>query len=176
MPPAWLSLAGAWSCPRGADAAGKCIADAPETAGPYPADGTNHAQGETSDVLTQSGVVRRDIRESFIDSTTKAKGVKVKLTLDLVGTKSGCGALADYAVYIWHCDRDALYSLYTIPQESYLRGVQVADEKGALSFVTIFPACYPGRYPHMHLELFTSLRRSHQRPQCGADYAACHAA
>ncbi|MBV9992953.1 MAG: intradiol ring-cleavage dioxygenase [Alphaproteobacteria bacterium] len=138
-------------------AAGTCVADAPETAGPYPADGTNHAGGETSDVLTQSGVVRRDIRYSFLSTTTKAKGVPVKLKLKLVNSKDACAPLAGYAVYAWQCDRDAKYSLYTLPGESYLRGVQVTDEKGHLTFTTIFPACYPGRYPHIHLEIFSSL-------------------
>src|ERR1700761_3676928 len=68
-------------CPREAEAAGTCVADAPEIAGPFPADGTNHAQGETSDILTESGVVRSDVRRSFLTTTTKAKGVKVHLKL-----------------------------------------------------------------------------------------------
>jgi protocatechuate 3,4-dioxygenase beta subunit len=143
--------------PGRALAGGTCVADAPETAGPYPADGTNHAQGETSDVLTESGVVRKDIRYSFLSTTTKAKGVKVKLKLKVESSAGGCAPLPGYAVYIWHCDRDALYSLYTIPSESYLRGVQVSDENGRLAFTTVFPACYPGRYPHIHVELFSSL-------------------
>lgn len=136
---------------------GTCVADAPETAGPYPADGTNHAGGETSDVLTQSGVVRKDIRYSFLSTTTRAKGVDVKLKLKLENPNAGCAPLAGYAVYAWQCDRDAKYSLYTIANESYLRGVQVSDENGHLTFRTIFPACYPGRYPHIHLEIFSSL-------------------
>ena len=143
--------------PRAAHAAGTCVADAPEIAGPFPADGTNHASGETSDVLTESGVVRRDVRRSFLSTDTKAKGVKVHLKLKLVNTSAQCAPLAGYAVYFWHCDRDGLYSLYTIPQESYLRGMQVSDENGRLDFVTVFPGCYPGRWPHLHLENFTSL-------------------
>ena len=143
--------------PRAAHAAGTCVADAPEIAGPFPADGTNHASGETSDVLTKSGVVRRDVRRSFLTTATKAKGVKIHLKLKLVNTNAQCAPLAGYAVYFWHCDRDGLYSLYTIPQESYLRGVQVSDENGELDFVTVFPGCYPGRWPHLHLENFTSL-------------------
>ncbi len=143
--------------PRAADAAGTCVADAPEIAGPFPADGTNHAQGETSDVLTESGVVRSDVRRSFLTTTTKAKGVKIHLKLKLVNTNAQCSPLTGYAAYFWHCDRDGLYSLYTIPQESYLRGVQVSDENGNLEFVTVFPGCYPGRWPHMHLEIFTGL-------------------
>jgi protocatechuate 3,4-dioxygenase beta subunit len=144
--------------PTGALAAtAQCTADAPETAGPYPADGTNHATGETSDVLTESGVVRKDIRRSFLSTRTKAKGIPVHLELTVIDTNSGCVPVSGFAVYIWQCDRDALYSLYTIATESYLRGVQVSDESGHLSFKTIFPACYPGRWPHMHLEIFASL-------------------
>lgn len=146
--------------PVAALAGDRCVADAPETAGPYPADGTNQSQGPTNDVLTEAGVVRRDIRSSFIGSVARAKGVPVKLTMQVVNTHGGCAVLPGYAVYIWQCDRDALYSLYTIPKESYLRGVQVADEEGNLTFKTIFPACYPGRYPHMHLEIFESLEQA----------------
>jgi protocatechuate 3,4-dioxygenase beta subunit len=148
--------------PRAAlGAPGSCsVPDAPEIAGPFPADGTNHANGETSDVLTESGVVRRDVRRSFLSTNTKARGVKIHLKLKLVNTNAQCAPLSGYALYFWHCDRDGLYSLYTIPQESYLRGVQVSDENGKLDFVTVFPGCYPGRWPHLHLENFTSLAQA----------------
>ncbi|MFL6688770.1 MAG: intradiol ring-cleavage dioxygenase [Alphaproteobacteria bacterium] len=143
--------------PHRAAAGNRCIADAVETAGPFPADGTNQSQGETSDVLTESGVVRKDIRRSFLSSTTKARGVNVTIRMTLVNTNAMCTRLPGFVIYIWHCDRDGGYSLYTVPKESYLRGVQVADEDGRLEFTTIFPGCYPGRYPHMHLEIFSSL-------------------
>jgi hypothetical protein len=45
-----------------------------ETAGPYPADGSNGP-----DILEQAGVVRRDIRSSFGTSTAKAAGVPMSL-------------------------------------------------------------------------------------------------
>lgn len=135
---------------------GSCIADASETAGPYPADGTNTASGATSDVLTQSGIVRSDIRSSFISSTTTAAGVLVTITLTVVGTSNSCAALSGYAVYLWHADADGEYSLYSAPTESYLRGVQITDANGQVTFTTIFPGCYDGRYPHMHFEVFTS--------------------
>ena len=44
------------------------------------------------------------------------------------------------AVYLWHCDRDGLYSLYTVPDQNYLRGVQAADASGEVTFTSIFPA------------------------------------
>lgn len=134
-----------------------CIADPTETAGPYPGDGTNTASGSTSNVLTVSGVVRSDIRSSFISSSTVAGGVKVVLTLTLVNVNASCAPLAGYAIYLWQCDREGHYSLYTAKAESYLRGVQVTDAQGQVTFTTIFPACYDGRWPHMHFEVFSSL-------------------
>lgn len=136
---------------------GTCIADPTETAGPYPADGTNSASGSTSNVLTVSGIVRSDIRASFISSTTVATGVAVTLTLTLVDVNAACAPLAGYAIYLWHCDRQGHYSLYTAAAESYLRGVQVTDANGQVTFTTIFPGCYDGRWPHMHFEVFSSL-------------------
>lgn len=136
-----------------------CIADPTETAGPYPADGTNASSGSTSNALTVSGIVRSDIRSSFISSTTVATGVKVVLTLRVVNVNATCAPLAGYAVYLWHCDRTGNYSLYgtSTAAESYLRGVQITDANGEVTFTTIFPAAYSGRYPHMHFEVFSSL-------------------
>ena len=136
---------------------GQCVTYAAETNGPYPADGTNTSSGPTSNALTATGVVRSDIRSSFLNSTTTAPGVPVTLTLQLANVNDGCAALAGYAVYIWHCDRNGDYSLYNVPAETWLRGVQVSDSNGRVTFTTIFPGCYAGRYPHIHFEVFSSL-------------------
>ena len=140
-----------------AAASRSCIADPSETAGPYPADGTNTASGSTSNTLTINGIVRSDIRASFISTTTIATGVQVVLTLTLVNVNAACAPLAGYAIYLWHCDRSGNYSLYTAANESYLRGVQVTNASGQVTFTTIFPGCYSGRFPHMHFEVFSSL-------------------
>jgi len=136
-----------------------CVADPTETNGPYPSDGTNSVSGTISNVLTTSGVVRSDIRSSFGISTNTAPGVPFTLTIKVVNVNSGCAVLSGYAVYIWHCTRDGNYSLYSsgIQNENYLRGVQVTDSNGELTFTTIFPGCYSGRYPHIHFEVFPSL-------------------
>ncbi|MDR6116361.1 MULTISPECIES: intradiol ring-cleavage dioxygenase [unclassified Sphingomonas] len=151
------STASATPTPTASGTSAACIADPAETAGPYPGDGTNTASGGTSNILTVSGVVRSDIRPSFLSTTTVATGVLLKITLTLVDVNATCAPLAGYAVYLWHCDRQGLYSLYTAPAESYLRGVQVTDANGQVSFTTIFPGCYDGRWPHMHFEVFSSL-------------------
>ena len=59
-----------------ADAA-SCEVIPEETAGPFPGDGSNGP-----DVLSQSGVVRKDIRSSFGSSTTVAEGVPLTIQLD----------------------------------------------------------------------------------------------
>lgn len=64
---------------------------------------------------------------------------------------------AGMAIYVWHCDRAGQYSLYGVKDQNYLRGVQVADASGVVRFTSIFPACYSGRWPHIHFEVFDSL-------------------
>jgi protocatechuate 3,4-dioxygenase beta subunit len=128
-----------------------------ETAGPYPGDGTNGAN-----VLTQSGIVRSDITSSFGSSTTKAQGVPLGITMTIKDFAAGKKPLAAGAVYLWHCDRDGQYSLYSqsVTGENYLRGVQETDANGTVRFTTIFPACYSGRWPHIHFEVYPSLAKA----------------
>jgi protocatechuate 3,4-dioxygenase beta subunit len=135
--------------------AATCAPAAPaETAGPYPGDGSNGPN-----VLIESGVVRSDIRSSFGPYTGSADGVPVKIDLILQDVTKNCAAGAGMAVYIWHCDRAGNYSLYSqdAADQNYLRGVQVAGQDGRVSFTSIFPACYAGRWPHIHFEVFDSL-------------------
>lgn len=135
---------------------GQCIAAPPETAGPYPADGTNRASGPTSNALAARGIVRSDIRPSFIGSTRVAAGLPLDLELTLVDA-TRCTPLAGHAVYIWQADAEGLYSLYSAPQESWLRGVQRTDAAGRVRFTSIVPGCYRGRYPHLHVQIFAGL-------------------
>jgi protocatechuate 3,4-dioxygenase beta subunit len=138
---------------------GSCVADPQETNGPYPSDGSNAVDGTVSDILTTSGIVRSNIRSSFGSSTTMAAGVPLTLTLNLVNVASSCAVLSGYAIYIWHCNCDGEYSLYApdIQSENYLRGVQITDDNGQVTFETIFPACYSGRYPHIHFEIYRTV-------------------
>jgi protocatechuate 3,4-dioxygenase beta subunit len=135
-----------------------CVLNASETNGPYPGDGTNTVNGMPANVLTQTGVVRSDIRGSFGSSTSVAAGVPLVLTMNIVNANNNCAALTDYAVYVWHCDRAGLYSMYSsgVQNENYLRGVQLTNANGQVTFTTIFPGCYAGRYPHIHFEVFSS--------------------
>jgi protocatechuate 3,4-dioxygenase beta subunit len=113
-------------------------------------------------VLKESGVVRGDITRSFGDSAGgTAEGVPLTFTLTVVDAGSGCGApRKGAAVYVWHCDREGGYSLYTegVADENYLRGVQETDDAGQVTFTSVFPGCYTGRWPHIHFEVYGSLR------------------
>jgi protocatechuate 3,4-dioxygenase beta subunit len=131
---------------------GSCSGIPDETEGPYPGDGTNGPNA-----LGLSGIVRSDIRSSIGTGTGVAGGVLLEVRLRLMDTT--CTALPGFAVYIWHCDREGRYSMYSsgAENENYLRGVQEADGDGVVAFTTIFPACYPGRWPHIHFEIYESL-------------------
>lgn len=134
-----------------------CVAHARETNGPYPSDGSNNANGSNSNMLTTSGIVRSDIRSSFAGLSGTAEGVLLTLTMTVANTNNSCAALAGYAVYIWHNDASGRYSIYQDSDQNWLRGVGVTDSNGQVTFTTIFPGCYSGRYPHIHFEVFPSL-------------------
>jgi protocatechuate 3,4-dioxygenase beta subunit len=142
--------------PGGAAVAAGAAGEIPqETAGPYPGDGSNGPN-----VLTESGIVRSDITPSFGSSTGTAAGVPLRIELTLTDTAGA--AMPGAALYLWHCDRDGKYSLYDLEDQNYLRGVQEADASGKVSFTSIFPACYAGRWPHIHFEAYPNLTAATQ--------------
>jgi len=128
-----------------------------ETGGPYPADGSNGVN-----VLTESGIVRSDITRSFGSASGVAAGVPLTIALKVVDFRSGAAPLAGAAVYLWHCNRDGNYSLYSpaISAENYLRGAQETGSDGSVTFTSIYPAAYSGRWPHIHFEVYESLAKA----------------
>jgi protocatechuate 3,4-dioxygenase beta subunit len=154
-PSAAASTASATPTPTLPRALAECGVDIPqETAGPYPGDGSNGPN-----VLEASGIVRQDITSSFGTGSATAEGVPLTFTLTLLDNSNGCAPLAGAAVYAWHCDRDGKYSMYDsgLTNENYLRGVQEADANGQVTFTSIFPGAYSGRWPHIHFEVFESM-------------------
>jgi protocatechuate 3,4-dioxygenase beta subunit len=143
------TTSGGTSTTGGATAAVEEIPE--ETAGPYPGDGSNGP-----DVLEQSGIVRADIRSSFGDASGTAEGVPMTLELVVANLADGGSAYAGVAVYVWHCGREGGYSMYSqgVENENFLRGVQIADATGKVTFTSVFPACYDGRWPHIHFEVY----------------------
>ncbi|MDM5177788.1 intradiol ring-cleavage dioxygenase [Massilia sp. DJPM01] len=139
-----------------------CAVIPDETGGPYPGDGTNSSVGGVANALILAGIVRPDIRASIAGASGVAAGVPLTIKLQMVNVKSSCASLAGATVYLWHCDREGRYSMYTsgVTAENYLRGVQEADASGMVIFTTIFPGCYAGRMPHVHFEVYPSLAKS----------------
>jgi len=137
----------------GGSGSSTCSVIPEETAGPYPGDGSNGLNA-----LALSGIVRGDIRSSFAGASATADGVPLTVRLTLVNTNGACADLSGYAVYLWHCDRQGRYSMYSsgVTGENFLRGVQETDSSGVVAFTTIFPGCYAGRMPHIHFEVYRS--------------------
>ncbi|RYZ86130.1 MAG: dioxygenase [Proteobacteria bacterium] len=134
--------------------AATCSVIPPETAGPYPGDGSNGANA-----LGLSGIVRSDITTSVGTASGVAAGIPLRVELTLINAAGNCEPLVDYAVYIWHCDQIGDYSMYTgaAKTENYLRGVLASDAEGVVAFDSIFPGCYAGRWPHIHFEVYKSI-------------------
>ncbi|MGC3981926.1 MAG: hypothetical protein QM808_11745 [Steroidobacteraceae bacterium] len=117
-----------------------------ETQGPYPL---------YSSVVSNSALWRQDI-------TDGKTGIPLEVVLTLQNVGNGCAPLSGHDIYIWHCDKDGLYSGYSNSQNQgqaglvYLRGVQTTDSNGQARFKTIFPGWYAGRITHIHFRVFLS--------------------
>jgi protocatechuate 3,4-dioxygenase beta subunit len=87
----------------------------------------------------------------------------VPLTLRLRVIEAGpCTAIKGARVDIWHCDAKGLYSAFPGQSDAhdvdetgktFLRGTQVADEAGWVTFNTIYPGWYDGRTTHIHFKV-----------------------
>ncbi len=129
---------------RASEASGQnCVLVPSETQGPYP----------LLAMLSNSLVMRQDITEG-------KSGVPLTVKLKFEDVNNNCAALMNAAVYIWHCDRAGEYSGYSSSQngnhagETFLRGVQLTDVNGEVTFTTIFPGWYAGRITHIHFQVY----------------------
>lgn len=135
------------SAAAGTDAtATSCAALTPElTEGPYYVD----------EALIRSDIV--DDRE----------GLPLGLTINVIDVTT-CEPLANAAVEIWHCDARGYYSgvsgnnpgsdssaeeAAAAAESMFLRGVQLTDEAGNVTFQTIFPGWYVSRTIHIHMKV-----------------------
>jgi protocatechuate 3,4-dioxygenase beta subunit len=121
-----------------------CVLSAAMTEGPYFVD----ARLNRSDLTT---------------GTTKAgvmQGLPLALHIDLRGVRtSDCLPLAGVQVDVWHADATGEYSdslggagQPNAQRPMYLRGYQISDAKGRVSFKTIYPGWYSGRTAHIHVK------------------------
>lgn len=99
------------------------------------------------------------VRENIVGDRT---GIPLMMNFTVQNTNNDCAPLAGALVDIWHCDAKGNYSEYSgqiegnFTNEHFLRGRQTTDANGNASFVSIYPGWYPGRSPHLHLEIKSS--------------------
>lgn len=103
--------------------------------------------------------LRRDITEG-------RAGLPLELAFRVI-EQGPCTGIGNARVDIWHADAGGVYSGYagqgdgrdvSTKGETFLRGTQMTDADGRVSFRSIYPGWYPGRTPHIHIKIFLSER------------------
>ena len=101
---------------------------------------------------------RSDLTSNTSD-TDVTQGVPLSLQLTIVKfSSSGCNALQSAQVDVWHADAGGVYSDEAVENtvgQTYLRGYQITDSNGQVSFKTIYPGWYSGRTVHIHVMVRT---------------------
>lgn len=100
-------------------------------------------------------------------------GLPMQLCLRLID--ADCEPLAGYAIEVWHCDTNGVYSGDTseseaatsfagdfctgadesASQSSWYRGMLTTDSNGRVNFKSCFPGWYSGRTIHIHFRVTT---------------------
>lgn len=130
------------------NSASNCTVTNSETIGPFP-------------TKVPESLIQKDIRS---DRT----GVAFSFTITIKNANASCAALAGALVDVWHCDKDGYYSEYggsslqqtDFTNAHFLRGRQVTDVNGQVSFQSIFPGWYRGRATHIHVHIYNSTGKS----------------
>lgn len=123
-----------------------CAESPEETAGPFP-------------IKSPAELVR----ENIIGNRT---GVPLMMTFTIQDINNNCAPLSNVLVDVWQCDAAGNYSEYggqldgNFTNENFLRGRQTTNANGEASFISIYPGWYPGRTPHIHLEVKDSTGKS----------------
>lgn len=118
-----------------------CVLIPSETRGPYPIDLSNN-------------------QDMFRQNITEGRpGEPLDVVLTFVNINNNCSPIANARVDIWHCDRDGVYSGFNQPGantigQTFMRGIQITDSNGKVTFKTVYPGWYPGRITHIHFEVF----------------------
>jgi len=123
---------------------GTCTVAPSETEGPFP-------------TKSPASYVRSDI-------TDGRTGYKMTAKITIGNTNNNCAGLTNAIVDIWHCDAEGNYSEYggsgmqstNLQSVHFLRGRQVTDAAGLVTFTTIFPGWYNGRATHIHVHIYNA--------------------
>ncbi|MBB6499040.1 intradiol ring-cleavage dioxygenase [Pedobacter cryoconitis] len=128
----------------GGSGSSTCTVTPTETEGPFP-------------TKIPSGYVRSDI-------TDGRSGYKMTAKLTIANVNNNCAALTGVIVDVWHCDAEGNYSEYggsgmqstNYQSVHFLRGRQVTDANGLVTFTSIFPGWYNGRATHIHVHVYNA--------------------
>ena len=112
-------------------------------------------------------IIRSDIRE-------RQRGLPLELELRVANANASCRPIGGAVVSVWHCNAQGEYSGYPFKDpdkypdldtvnelrhvthrdnERWLRGAQVADKDGKVTFKTIVPGWYTPRAAHIHVRV-----------------------
>jgi protocatechuate 3,4-dioxygenase beta subunit len=96
------------------------------------------------------------------DITEGKAGVALQLDLRVVDATT-CAPIAGAPVDLWHADAQGNYSGFgaATANRTFLRGVQVTDADGRVTFRTIYPGWYVGRTTHIHVKVHLGGTREH---------------
>jgi protocatechuate 3,4-dioxygenase beta subunit len=140
---AWKLLAPDRAGAEAAVATVSCVLTPEQTEGPY---------------YISREKVRSVIREN-------RPGTPLQLKLQVVDART-CAPIKNAAVDIWHCDAGGIYSGFEAAstgaapgasgptdKDTFLRGIQMTNARGLVSFKTIYPGWYRGRTVHIHVKV-----------------------
>lgn len=139
---AWLAWRATWQ-PASAATSPACVITPEQMEGPY---------------FIDEMLNRADIRTDPTDGTT-VTGIPLQLQLRIHAVNgTTCTPLPKALVDIWHCDANGVYSgvqdsSFDTVGKKFLRGHQITDSEGNVTFTTIYPGWYPGRTVHIHVKV-----------------------
>lgn len=122
---------------------------------------TAHAvtpEGEIGPYFTDDSAAaynRSDIRAN-IDGSSVQTGIPLMLKVNVYDSEASSAAYTGAQVDIWHCNALGVYSNEAsegTSGQTWLRGYQVTDSGGLVTFQTILPGWYQGRTTHIHFRV-----------------------
>lgn len=131
----------------GSDAASgsgdSCTATPEGEVGPYFAD-------DSADGFNRSNIVAN------LDGSDVQTGVPLTLAITVLDSENSCAPYVGAQIDIWHCNASGVYSDISsegTSTQQWLRGYQITDSTGKVTFQTIVPGWYSGRTTHIHLRV-----------------------
>lgn len=159
----------------------QCLQATNTTRGPYFVDSANDPN-ISDDVVDPKIPERSDITTDTEGTAGKQAGLPLTLKLTIGSYNGGaCAPLSQARVDIWHCNAQGVYSdvqvggtppggpppgaplpggtfdgsptVSSTQGQNFLRGYQMTDANGQVTFTTIYPGWYMGRAVHIHIKI-----------------------